>query len=403
VIPVELALERLLAPLQPVSTELVPLTEAFGRVLAEDVVARLTQPPAAISSRDGYALRAADTTNAPVRLQIIGSVPAGSGFDGALGPGQAVRIFTGAPLPSGADCVVMQEDAERDGDRVGIRETIPPEAHVLPAGLDFRAGEIGLAAGRILTARDIGLAAAMNRPWLTVRRRPRIAILPTGDEIAMPGDPLGPHQIVSSNGFALGALVTACGGTPLQLGIARDDEAALRDRAAAALGCDLLVTTGGASVGEHDLVRSALADDGFQLDFWQVAMRPGKPLMVGQYRGLRMLGLPGSPVSAVVCGLVFLKPAIDRLLGLETRTEPLQARCTLALKPNDRRQSYLRAESRPGSDGILEVTPFLQQDSSMLALLSRATCLVIRPPQAPALAAGERVPILPFTDTRPGF
>jgi molybdopterin molybdotransferase len=249
----------------------------------------------------------------------------------------------------------------------------------------------------VLTARDIGLAAAMNRPWLLVHRRPRIAILATGDEVVMPGDPIGPNQIVSSNGLALGALVTACGGTPVQLGIALDDPASLRRLAEGAAGADMLVTTGGASVGEHDLVQSALVPYGLELDFWKIAMRPGKPLMVGRLKDTPMLGLPGNPVSSLVCGLLFLKPALETMLGA-ARGAPAahSARLAIPLAANDRRQDYLRAKSRRGADGEIEVEPFTRQDSSMLSLLAEADCLVVRPPLAPAAPTGARVPIVPF-------
>jgi molybdopterin molybdotransferase len=396
-ISVEEALQRFLAPLEPLAAEQVALPDGLGRVLAEPVVARRTQPPFAVSAMDGYAVRAADVAAVPARLRVIGAVPAGSAFAGAVGPGEAVRIFTGAPLPPGADSIVIQEDTTRDGDAVTVREAAPVGHFVRPQGLDFRAGEIGLPQGRVLTARDIGLAAAMDRPWLVVRRRPRVAILPTGDEIVMPGDPVGPNQIVSSNALALGALVAACGGIPIQLGIAADDSASLQRMAAGAAGADLLVTTGGASVGEHDLVREALGADGLALDFWTIAMRPGKPLMVGRLRGTPLLGLPGNPVSSMVCGLVFLKPALDRLLGIQAGEGPgRSARLAVPLAANDRRQDYLRASCRPGADGELEVEPFARQDSSMMSLLSRADCLVVRPPHAPAARIGERVPIIGF-------
>jgi molybdopterin molybdotransferase len=264
-------------------------------------------------------------------------------------------------------------------------------------GLDFAEGDALLHAGRRLTARDIGLIAAMNRPWLFVRRRPRIGILSTGDEIVMPGDPIGPHQIVSSNSLALGAVVAACGGVAVSVGNAPDDPEALRRIAAATRGVDLLVTTGGASVGEHDLVREVLAKDGFDLDFWQIAMRPGKPLMVGRYRGTPMLGLPGNPVSTVVCAMLFLVPAIERLSGAATSEGPMaSARLGAPLAANDRRQDYLRARLVRAADGIDEVFPFEAQDSSMMRLLAAADCLVMRPPHAPPAAAGEIVPIVRF-------
>src|ERR1700731_2849788 len=299
-ISVEEALARLLAPLEALPAEQVSVADAVGRVLAEDVAARRTQPPFAVSAMDGYAVRADDLGHIPVSLRIVAEIPAGAGFGGTLGPGDAARIFTGAPLPDGADTIIIQEDTERRGDRVELREGAPRGRYVRRAGLDFAEGEVLLVAGRRLTPRDIGLAAAMNRPWLFVHRRPRVGILSTGDEIVMPGDPIGPHQIVSSNALSLAAFVTACGGIPVSAGHPPDDPAALRQVAAATRGVDLLVTTGGASVGEHDLVRDVLGADGLELDFWQIAMRPGQPLMVGRYRGTPMVGLPGNPVSTPV-------------------------------------------------------------------------------------------------------
>jgi molybdopterin molybdotransferase len=237
----------------------------------------------------------------------------------------------------------------------------------------------------------------MNRPWLFVHRRPRVGILSTGDEIVMPGDPIGPHQIVSSNALALAAFVTACGGVPVLVGNAPDDPDALRHIAAAAQGTDLFVTTGGVSVGEHDLVRDVLSEEGLAIDFWQIAMRPGKPLMVGRYRGVPMVGLPGNPVSTLVCSLLFLKPALERLSGLPDNSDPpMTARLGVALKQNDRRQDYLRARLQRAPDGPLEVVPFEVQDSSMMRPLAASDCLVVRPPQAPALPAGSEVPIIPF-------
>jgi molybdopterin molybdotransferase len=397
VISVEEALRRFLAPLTALPAEQVAVSDGLGRVLAEDMISRRTQPPFAVSAMDGYAVRAADVATVPARLRVVGAAPAGGAYAGTLGAGEAVRIFTGAPVPAGADCIVIQEDTTRDGDAVVVNEGAPPGRYIRPEGLDFRAGDRRLAAGRVLTARDIGLAAAMNRPWLLVHRRPRIAILATGDEVVMPGDPIGPNQIVSSNGLALGALVTACGGIPVQLGIALDDPASLRRLADGASGADMLVTTGGASVGEHDLVQSALVAHGLKVDFWKIAMRPGKPLMVGRLKDTPMLGLPGNPVSSLVCGLLFLKPALETMLGA-ARGAPAahSARLAIPLAANDRRQDYLRAKSRRGADGEIEVEPFTRQDSSVLSLRAEADCLVVRPPLAPAAPTGARVPIVPF-------
>ena len=401
-IPVEEALTRLLDLIQALPAEQISLADALGRVLAEEIAARRTQPPFAVSAMDGYAVRAEDLARIPVGLRIVAEVPAGAGFGGHVGPGEAARIFTGAPMPAGTDTIVIQEDTERSGDRVRVLEGAPRGRYVRREGLDFAECDILLRPGRRLTARDVGLLAAMNRPWLFVHRQPRIGILSTGDEIVMPGDPIGPHQIVSSNSLALAATVAACGAVAVSVGNAPDDPESLRRIAAATSGVDLLVTTGGASVGDHDLVREALAADGFDLDFWQIAMRPGKPLMVGRYHGTPMLGLPGNPVSTMVCALLFLKPAIERLSGLSTAAEPMAtARLGAALPANDRRQDYLRARLARAADGVDEVVAFEAQDSSMMRLLSAADCLVLRPPHAPPAPAGSMVPIIRFpTGTR---
>ena len=398
-IPVEEALTRLLDLIQALPAEQISLADALGRVLAEEIAARRTQPPFAVSAMDGYAVRAEDLARIPVGLRIVAEVPAGAGFGGHVGPGEAARIFTGAPMPAGTDTIVIQEDTERSGDRVRVLEGAPRGRYVRREGLDFAEGDILLRPSRRLTARDVGLLAAMNRPWLFVHRQPRIGILSTGDEIVMPGDPIGPHQIVSSNSLSLAAFVAACGGVPVSAGNAPDDLDALRRFAAATSGVDLLVTTGGAAVGEHDLVREALAVDGFELNFWQIAMRPGKPLMVGRYRGTPMVGLPGNPVSTLVCALLFIKPALERLSGILAEPEAQStARLGTALPKNDRRQDYLRSRLVRAGDGSLEVLPFEVQDSSMMRLLAAADCLVIRPPHAPAVVAGTIVPIVRFSD-----
>lgn len=410
-ISVEEALGRILAAFAPLPPEQVGLDRALGRVLAADVIARVTQPPVAVSAMDGYAMRGADVTpkalaDGPVTLRLIGEAPAGGAHDGTVGPGEAVRIFTGGPVPAGADTVIMQENTERDGDRVTILQAARPGHFVRPAGLDFRAGEVGLVAGRLLGARDIGLAAAMNHPWLLVRRRPRVAILSTGDEIVMPGEPLGANQIVGSNGLALAALVRACGGAPNMLGIAPDSEDALRHMAAGAAGADLLITSGGASVGDHDLVQKALGADrvGLEIDFWRVAMRPGKPLMFGRFGDTPLIGVPGNPVSSLVCGLLYVRPAIERMLGLEHPGGVEEIAVLGAdLEANDHRQDYLRASLSQGADGARVATPFTAQDSAMLARLTAADCLIVRPPEAPAARTGEPVAILPLAGATPNI
>jgi molybdopterin molybdotransferase len=390
-ISVEEARSRILAPLRPTAPETVSIAQAWGRVLAAPVLSRLSQPPGDVSAMDGYALRAGDAGP----WTVIGSAPAGHPFAGSVGPNQAVRLFTGSLIPEGADAVALQEDAAREGDQLQLREAVSAGRHIRAAGGDFRREEILLAAGTRLGARAVGLAAAANHPWLTVHRRPRIAILATGDEIALPGDPLGPGGIVSSNAHALGALIGSAGGAPVLLPIARDTEDAIAAAADQLGGIDLLVTTGGASVGEHDLVQRGLGERGFALDFWQIAMRPGKPLLFGRLGGTPVLGLPGNPVSAFVCGVLFLLPAIARLSGtVDSSPKVTTARLAAAVPANDHRADHLRATLSQGPGGELLAMPFPRQDSSHLRLLARADALVLRPPHAEAAPAGTSVEII---------
>ena len=390
-LPVEEARARILASLTPTAAETIALPEAAGRVLARPVLARLTQPPADVSAMDGYALRAADGVLG-ARLAVIGAAPAGHPFTGSVGPGQAVRIFTGGFLPEGADAILLQEDAEAADGAVLVKEGVTPGRWVRKRGLDFAEGETLLAQGRRLTARDIGLAAASNNPWLAVHRRPRIGILATGDEIALPGDPIPPGGIVSSNAHALAALIRAGGGEPIVLPIAPDDASAIADIAATTQAYDMLVTTGGASVGDHDLIQQALGGEGFELGFWKIAMRPGKPLIWGRLGRVPVLGLPGNPVSALVCAIIFLLPALARLSGLPGAPTPSRrVICAAPLAENDRRADFLRASLETDAEGHITVRPFPVQDSSMLATLARADALVLRAPFAPALPAGAEV------------
>jgi molybdopterin molybdotransferase len=367
-------------------------------VLAAPVLARVTQPPADVSAMDGYAVRAADAV-AGAQLRQIGTAPAGHPFAGAVGPGETVRIFTGAPVPEGADGILLQEDAAAESGLITVRESVTAGRWIRRRGLDFAAAEPVLPAGRRLTARDIGLAAAANHPWLAVHRRPRIGILATGDEIALPGEPIPPGGIVSSNAHALAALVRSGGGEPLVLPVAPDDSQAIAAAAMAARACDMLVTTGGASVGDHDLVQSALGPEGFALDFWQIAMRPGKPLIWGRLGTTPVLGLPGNPVSALVCAVVFLLPALARLSGLPGEApKTLAAIAGAPLAANDRRFDHLRARLDRRADGALVATPFPTQDSSMLKTLARADALILRAAHAPALPAGAPIAVVPLGD-----
>ena len=393
-ISVEEARGRILDALHPTPAEIVALADAWNRVTAEPVAARLTQPPADVSAMDGYALRAADGALSAT-LTVVGAAPAGHPFDGQVGPGQAVRLFTGSIVPAGTDAILLQEDATRDGDTVRVNETVTAGRHIRRKGQDFAAGDIVLPAGRRITARDVGLAAAANYPWLSVHRRPRVAILATGDEIAMPGEPIPPGGIVSSNSHALAALVRAGGGTPIILPIALDDRSAISAVADSVQGMDMLVTTGGASVGDHDLVIESLKARGMTLDFWQIAMRPGKPLLLGQLGTTPVLGLPGNPVSAMVCAVLFLLPALARLSGLPAAPPSVSpAILGSALKQNDHRADHLRATVAIDSTGRIVVTPFPVQDSAMLRRLALADALILRAPNAPALQPGAEVGII---------
>lgn len=397
-ISVEVARERVLAGVRPVGNEQVSISQAVGRILAEDVAARVSHPPVTVSAMDGYAVRASDVQTIPVTLSLIGESAAGRAFAGRVETGQAVRIFTGAPLPDGADAVVIQENTQKGGDAVTVLEGVSAGTFVRSAGLDFATGEVLVKAGRRLTARDIGLIAAMNVPWLMVRRRPRIAILSTGDELVMPGDPLGPSQIIGSNGPALAAFVTACGGEPILLGTALDSTESLRVMAAGARGADLLVTSGGASVGDYDLVQSALGEIGLKVDFYKIAMRPGKPLMFGNVGDVPVLGVPGNPVSALVCAYVFLGPAMRRMVGQPAEVETARAVLTRDLPANDQRRDHLRADLSRQPDGRWAATPFDRQDSAVMSGLAKAGCLVLRPPFAPAAKAGDLVDVMLLGD-----
>jgi len=401
-ISVDEALNKILTAIPVLAPEQVNIANALGRVLAEDVISRVTQPPIDVSAMDGYAVRAEDVADSPTELRIIGEAPAGASYDGTMQSGEAVRIFTGGPVPAGADSIIMQENTERPSDDIVIiNETVEKGRFVRAAGLDFMAGKVLISKGKSLTARDIALIAAMNVPWVMVYRRPKVAILATGDEVVMPGDPIGSNQIVSSNSLGLAATVQALGAEPILLGIAPDDEQSLRNMAAGAAGADLLVTTGGASVGDHDLIQKVLGDVGLEVNFWRIAMRPGKPLIFGAINGTPMIGLPGNPVSTIVCALVYMVPAINKMMGIEDVDAGYSnAKLTSPLGANDQRQDYLRATLSENENGAIIVTPFGKQDSSMLSLLSKSDALVMRPPFADAADVGATVKILRFPNSR---
>jgi molybdopterin molybdotransferase len=396
--PVAEALARVLADTAPLGHEDVTLSDAAGRVLADDLTALRTQPPANVSAMDGYAVRADDIASAPAALDVIGEVAAGHPFAGRIDKGQAARIFTGGVMPDGADTVVIQELTRRDGDKVTIEKATAKGRNVRYAGIDFKRGAVLLTKGRALTDRDLMLAAAMNYPRLRVHRRPVVAVLGTGDELIMPGFEPGPGQIVYSNGFALSALVRAAGAEVIDLGVARDtlDDIGARIRKAREAKADILLTSGGASVGDHDLVQKALKAEGLDLSFWRVALRPGRPMMHGRLGAMHVLGVPGNPVSSYVCAFLFLVPLLRKLSG-RTDIEPQAEQAILGrdLPENDERADYLRATLDMGADGLI-ATPVENQDSSLMAPLARAGCLLIREPHAPAAKAGSRCRILKF-------
>jgi molybdopterin molybdotransferase len=395
--PVSDALAAVLAGTGPLPEERVSLDEAFHRVLARDVAARRTQPPQAMSAMDGYAVRAADAATIDSRLTVIGEVAAGRPFAGSVGAGEAVRIFTGGVVPDGADAVVIQEDTVTDGKCVTIKEAAIAGRHIRPAGIDFREGDVLLRKGARLTERDLALAAGMNHPHLAVCRRPKVAILATGDELVMPGTTPGHGQIVYSNGYALHALARSEGAETIDLGIAADtlDATTAGIRRARASGADILITTGGASVGDHDLVQQALKAEGISMAFWKIAMRPGKPMMHGRLGAMGVIGLPGNPVSSYVCAFLFMVPLIRALSGREA-IHHRRERAVLGrdLGANDQREDYLRARLELRDDGTLVAVPVGHQDSSLLANLAAAQVLLVRAPFAPKAEAGSPCEVL---------
>jgi molybdopterin molybdotransferase len=391
------ALAQVLQHAAPLPAEDVPLNEAAGRVIAADVAARITQPAADVSAMDGYAVRAEDVAQAPATLKVVGEVAAGHPFAAPVGSGETARIFTGGVLPQGTNTVVIQENSVRQGDTVVINTPAPRRKNVRVRGLDFNEGDVLLPNGRRLTARDLMLAAAMNHATLPVHRVPKVAVLGTGDELQLPGGMLQPGQVVYSNGFALGTLARQEGAAVTDLGIAPDrvDAIAAAVRRARDMGADILVTAGGASVGDHDLVQQSLASEGLTLSFWRVALRPGRPMMHGRLGGMHVLGLPGNPVSSYVCALLFLVPLIRRLAGRTDLSAISESALAGAdLPANDERMDFLRATLSAGPDGRLVATPMPVQDSSMMAALAKADCLLIRLANAPALKVGGECPIV---------
>lgn len=383
----EEAVARLVAASAPVAPVEVPVGDAAGLTLAGDLAARLTQPPFPASAMDGYAIRWADM---PGPWRIIGESAAGRGLAGRVGAGEASRIFTGAPVPDGADTVIVQEEVRREGDTLTMTGEGPPResAHIRTAGKDFRAGDRLIAAGTRLTPQHIGLAAAGGHGRLAVRR-PRVTLVATGDELVPPGTMPAADQIVGSNGVMLAALLRAAGAEVSDLGIFPDDPAAIGKGLEAAKDADLVVTIGGASVGDHDLVQAALKDAGAVLDFWKVAIKPGKPLIAGGLGKARVIGLPGNPVSAFICAVLFALPVLRRMAGRPEADAMTTARLLTPLPANGGRRDHQRGRLTPEG-----VSAFESQDSAMLGVLAGANALIIRPPGAPAAPAGAEVPVL---------
>lgn len=397
--PVDEAVNRVLAAFRPTAEETVPLGQALGRFTAGPVMARSTNPPFNASAMDGYAARAADLDVLPATLRVIGESAAGHPFGGSVRMGEVVRIFTGAPVPDGADCIIIQENAERreniDGATITTQDAVSAGKHVRLKGGDFREGQRLLEAGVRISFAHVALIGAADLGAVTVRRKPRIAIISNGDELVDPGSPRTTGQIPASNAVALKAMIEESGGRAEDLGIARDSIASIQDTVARAAGFDLIITIGGASVGDHDLIQQALQPKGLDVDFWRIAMRPGKPLIFGRIGDTPMLGLPGNPVSALLCGFLFALPALRQMLGAPTPVNrPLRARLKAPLGSNGPRQAYLRATLSYGEDGALGVTPLNQQDSAYLSPLARADALIIRPPHAEPSDPGDLVDVL---------
>ena len=389
--PVEEARARILANAKPLPPENVPLALALGRILAKPLSAKRDQPPFDSSAMDGYALRSGDSAT---ELTVIGTSAAGHAFKGKLKSGEAIRIFTGAPVPASADAVIIQENTTASGKIVTILQSVRAGQNIRPRGLDFRKGETLLPAAIRLNARDIGLAAAMNCDIVSVRKNPVVAVIATGDELVLPGKKPRPDQIVSSNSNALAALAESFGAKVINCGIVRDDLKATERAILKMAKADVIVTTGGASVGDHDFIQQALKNTGVKIDFWKIALRPGKPFMYGRKGKQQVLGLPGNPVSALVCARLFLKPLLDCLQGLPVEVPATMARLGIAMSANDSRQDYVRARLEIAPDGSRTVTPYGKQDSSMQRTFRDAHCLVIRPPNAPAAGIGDLVSIL---------
>jgi molybdopterin molybdotransferase len=397
VLSVEEARSRIIEAIRPLSGQTIKLGSALGRALAEDVVASRAHPPEAVAAMDGYALRSADALSLPVKLKRVGTSKAGARFEGKVSVGNCVRIFTGAIFPDGADTIALQEDASELGDDVEIIQVPEPGRHIRAAGTNYSAGQLCLAKGRVLTARDIGVIASCGYAHVPVCRKPRIAILGTGDELVDPGGSPGPDQIFGSNNAAIAAAVAAWGGEPVDLGIAPDRIEAIAGAIDAAIGADLLVTSAGASVGEHDLVRNALATRGFTPDFWKIAMRPGKPVIFGMIGEMPVLGMSGNPVSALVSALMFLRPAIRAMLGLPAKQTIFeQAVLGAAMRENHLREDFVRARIERGSDGKLIAVPFPTQDSAMLVTLAHADGLIRRRPHAPPAPEGTMIDVIVF-------
>ena len=395
-LPVEDAKKQILADVELTQAETVTVDAAAGRVLAEDLTAKRNQPPFNASSMDGYAVKAGDVASTPCKLALIGEAAAGQAFNGEITNGQCTRIFTGAPVPKGADCVIMQENTRRQGNEVEFLESAPVGNFIRPIGLDFKDGDVVLTTGAKLSSGGIGLCASMNCATVEVRKKPTVAILATGDELVEPGQVTRPDQIVSSNSVSLAAAVRAFGGEPIQLGIVSDNLEKITKAISDASDADVLLTIGGASVGDHDLIGPAFKKLGIELDFWKIAMRPGKPLIFARQGKQRVLGLPGNPVSALVCARVFLKPLIEAMLGYQSIDETSLGVLAADLKENDQRQEYMRACLVADETGKKTLQPFSKQDSSMQLNFARANVFIIRPPFAPAAKTGDKVPYFPI-------
>ena len=396
-ISVEEAIEEIRSNVQNTDLEEIDLIDSYGRVLGKEFFAAVSHPPQNVSSMDGYACNISDIKDAHTTLKVIGEIKPGEKFHGKINKGETARIFTGGTVPDGANIIVIQENVSVKENYILINNYDLNNTFIRNKGLDFFRGDAVNKVGKQINSCDIGLAAAMNVTKLMVRKKPKISIISTGDELVELGTKANSHQIISSTSLSLSMLAKKYGAKTFDLGIAKDNETSINNLIDKTSGSDLIVTIGGASVGDHDLVKSTLAKKGLKIHFWKIAMRPGKPLMFGSLNGVPIISLPGNPVSSIVCSIIFLSHAIHSMMARTDQCiEKKIGYLSRELKQNDSRQDYLRSQITKCEEGKTLIAPFIKQDSSMISTLAKADCLAIRPPNATAAKIGEQIEFIPI-------